>query len=304
MSERWPHLLKAFWVLDVVVRKGSFSAAADYLHVSQSAVSQQVKLLEEEFGPLFERQGKQIIPTEICRRFVSHLRKGFSHIEEGVAITSRCCNQITLTVLPSFGGAWLIPRLYKFTECHPEIEVRLTMSDTLADFSDGGIDAGIRLGLGDYPDLIAKPLCDDELFLVCSPSLRDEFPASPQLSDLSQHLLIHDNARSPQNWPAWVSATGQKEVPVKRKLMISDSSQVIRMALGGRGVALVRRVLVADELADGGLVRLFDISVKLKQRYYFVMPKRSRGNAALTAFYEWLLEEIRPYQEVAQEAGT
>ncbi|OZG70828.1 transcriptional regulator [Hahella sp. CCB-MM4] len=296
MSERWPHLLKAFWVLDVVVRKGSFSTAANYLNVSQSAVSQQIKLLEEEFGPLFERHGKQIVPTDLCRRFVSHLRKGFTHIEEGVAVTNRCCNQITVTVLPSFGGAWLVPRLYKFTEKYPDIEVRLAMSDMLSDFTDGGVDAGIRLGGGDYPDLIAKQLCEDELFLVCSQSMREEFPEEPQYSDLKNFLLIHDNARESQNWPAWVAATGEQNIPVKSRVMISDSSQAIRLALGGRGVLLVRRLLVADELASGAMVKLFDTSVRLKSRYFFVMPKRSRGNPALTAFYEWLVEEMEPYQ--------
>ena len=298
MSERWPHFLKALWVLDAVVRKGSFSTAADYLNVSQSAVSQQVKLLEAEFGPLFERSGKQIVPTDLCRRLAEHLRKGFSHIEEGIATTSSRCNQITISVLPSFGGAWLVPRLYKFTDQHPDIEVRLTMSDLLADFNDGGLDAGIRLGGGEYPDLIAKVLSDDELFLVCCPSKREQFPEQPQLSDLANHLLILDNAQDSQNWPAWVAATGKKDVPVKTKLMISDSSQVIRMALAGQGVALVRRVLVTDELVSGGLIKLFDISVKLKSRYYFVMPKRSRGHHALATFSEWLREEIAPYSQL------
>ncbi len=298
MSERWPHFLKALWVLDAVVRKGSFSTAADYLNVSQSAVSQQMKLLEGEFGPLFERSGKQIVPTDLCRRLAEHLRKGFSHIEEGVATASCRCNQITISVLPSFGGAWLVPRLYKFTDQHPGIEVRLTMSDVLTDFSDGGLDAGIRLGGGEYPDLIAKELCDDELFLVCCPAKREEFPEQPRLSDLRHHLLLIDNAPDVQNWPAWVAATGEREVPVKSKLMISDSSQVIRMALAGQGVALVRRVLVTDELKSGGLIKLFDISVKLKSRYYFAMPKRSRGHSALATFLAWLREEIAPYRQL------
>lgn len=303
MDKHWPHFLKAFWVLDVVVRKGSFSAAANHLNVSQSAVSQQIKILEDEFGPLFERVGKQIVATEPCEHLAGHLRRGFVHIEEGVAATTQRFNQITLTVLPSIGSAWLVPRLHKFTELHPDIEVRMTMSDSLSDFTDGGLDAGIRLGSGDYPDLIAKPLCGDELLLVCSPAKREEFPVKPALKDLEGHLLIHDNAQAHQNWPAWVAATGNQNIAVKSKLMISDSSQVIRMALAGQGVALVRRVLVADELALVDLVKLFDISVKLKDKYYFVMPKRSRSHPAVAIFFEWLKAELEPYSHFGSDAS-
>ena len=296
MENRWPHFLKAFWVLDAVIRKGSFSLAADYLNVSQSAVSQQVRLLENEFGPLFDRQARQIVPTELCLMLASHLRKGFSHIEEGVALSRQRGNQITLTLLPSIGSAWLVPRLHKFQQLYPDIEVRLSMSETLDDFSDSGLDAGIRLGLGNYPDLIARPMCDEEVFLVCSPGKLQEFSQPPVYADLSRHLLVYDNARDTYSWPGWVQATGESDIPVKQKLMISDSGQVIRLALSGRGVALVRRVLVADELASGELVKLFATSLKLKSQYYFVMPKRSRGQPAVTAFYQWLKAEFEPYR--------
>ncbi|AJQ94496.1 LysR substrate-binding domain-containing protein [Gynuella sunshinyii] len=296
MDDRWPHFLKAFWVLDVVVRKGSFSAAAECLNVSQSAVSQQIRLLESEYGPLFDRHPRQLKPTESCLGLAGHLRKGFSHIEEGVIVSRQKSNQITLSVLPSIGSAWLIPRLHKFQELYPDIEVRLSMSGALVDFSDTGLDAGIRLGTGDYPDLIARPLCDDEVFLVCSPTRLKEFSQPPVFSDLRQQLLIYDNARSDQNWPAWVKATGQDDIPVRQKLMISDSGQVIRLALSGRGVALVRRVLVADELASGELIKLFEVSLKLTSQYYFVLPKRSRGQPAVAVFYEWLKSEFEPYR--------
>ncbi|WP_428239780.1 LysR substrate-binding domain-containing protein [Gynuella sp.] len=296
MSDRWPHFLKGFWVLDVVVRMKSFSAAAEYLNVSQSAVSQQIRVLENEYGSLFDRHPRQLKPTELCLELASHLRKGFSHIEEGAMVIHQKSNQVTLSVLPSIGSAWLIPRLHKFQELHPEIEVRLSMSEALVDFSDTGLDAGIRLGSGDYPDLIAKPLCDEEVFLVCSPARVKDFSQPPVFSDLRRQLLIYDNARNKQNWPAWVKATGQDDIPVQQKLMISDSGQVIRMALAGRGVALVRRVLVADELRSGELVKLFGVSLKLKSQYYFVLPKRSRGQPSVTVFYKWLKSEFEPYR--------
>ena len=296
MDNRWPHFLKAFWVLDAVVRKGSFSAAADYLNVSQSAVSQQIRLLEDEFGLLFDRQNRQITPTQLCRELAGHLRKGFDHIEEGVTLSRQRGNQITVTVVPSVGSAWLIPRLHKFQELHPDIEVRLSMTDSLVDFSNSGIDAGIRFGRGNYPDLIARPLCDEETFLVCSPLKMQEFSQPPSYAELSQQLLIYDNARDDQSWPAWVAATGEADIEVKQKLMISDSGQVIRQALAGRGIALVRRVLVADELASGELVKLFPLSLKMISQYYFVMPKRSRGQPAVSAFYEWLKNEFEPYR--------
>lgn len=293
MNKRWPHFLKAFWVLSYVVRKGSFSAAAVKLNISQSAVSQHIRQLEDQFGPLFDRVGKQIQPNDRCKLLVPHLSKAFSQIDEGVAaLMSEYEQQITLSVLPSFASGWLVPRLANFAAEQPEVEVRIAMSDTLTDFSDSSLDAGIRLGHGNYPDLIVKPLCPEEMFLVCSPMVRSTLPEHPEFSDLANVWLFHDSMHGEDNWGSWVKETGYKRIRVKNSVVISHADQVIRMALVGKGVALARKLLVADYLDNGELVRIFDTKYVLDSDYYFVMPMRSRGNKKLEQFYEWLRREL------------
>ncbi|AZZ94539.1 LysR family transcriptional regulator [Hahella sp. KA22] len=290
LMSRLVHQLKSLWVLDVVLRTGSFTAAAERLNVTQSAVSQHVKALEEEFGPLFERGARSLAPTQTALRLGPHLRKGFDHLEEGVEAIRRCCNQITVSVLPSFASAWLIPRLHKFNAEFPDIDIRITMSNDVVDFRDADVDAGIRFSSRTFPELIVKDLAGEEIFLAASPELAKGIGSD--LRVLKDHVLVDSDAPDSFNWSAWKKAAGHPELEPRRRIIISDSSQVIRLALAGQAVALVRRILVQEELSAGRLVKLFDFSLQIDQRYLLVMPTRSRGNAALRHFTQWLQQEI------------
>ena len=154
--------MKSLYVLDVVLQTGSFSLAAEKLYITQSAVSQHIKQLEEDLGPLFIRQARSLQPTGLAESLRNSLKKGFFELEYGWnQVMQPDQKTLTISVLPSFASSWLIPRLERFSEQYPEIELRLSMTDQQVDFDRANIDAGIRYGLGNYPDLIVRHLMDD-----------------------------------------------------------------------------------------------------------------------------------------------
>jgi Transcriptional regulator len=293
------HRLKSLYVLDAVLQTSSFSRAAERLYMTQSAVSQHIKQLEDELGPLFIRQTRSLQPTELAVRLQSHLQKGFTELEQGWAQASQPAQKaLTISVLPSFASNWLIPRLERFSTQHPEIELRLSMTDQQVDFERANIDAGIRYGLGNYPDLITRHLMDDYLFPVMS----CQFPQNLTLDELTNYTLIRDNSGEHFNWEGWLALVGKADLQPKRYLTIFDSSMMIKAAMTGQGIALGRRSLVQDELISGLLCRPFAQEQELKSpfSYYLVMPPRSRHHKELKLFIAWLTEEINQFKKLSE----
>ena len=288
------HRLKSLYVLDVVLQTGSFSLAAEKLYMTQSAVSQHIKQLETDIGPLFIRQTRALQPTAQAETLRNNLKKGFSELEYGWnQATQPDQKTLTISVLPSFASSWLIPRLERFSEQYPEIELRLSMTDQQVDFDRANIDAGIRYGLGNYPDLIVRHLMDDSIFPVVS----GQFTGSLSLNDLTNHTLIRDNSGEHFNWEGWLKLVGKPDLQPKRYLTISDSSLMIKAAMTGQGIALGRRSLVQDELTSGMLCQPFKQEMESPFSYYLVMPQRSRNHKELKLFTQWLIEEINHFKK-------
>ncbi|OFA05663.1 transcriptional regulator GcvA [Duganella sp. HH101] len=292
-SRRLPNFsaLRAF---EAAARHENFSRAAEELHLTHGAISHQVRALEQELGrELFVRNGRQVKITSDALKFAQFLGKSFADIAAAAdAMRAASVNRrLTISSIPSFAARWLAPRLGRFIDRHPDIEVVLQSSGQLQDLARDGIDVGIRFGRGNYPGLVVQRLMGDVYYPVVSPYYRGgQRPATPQ--DLRQHTLL----RSVEPWSPWLHAAGVDMAEPSGGLMFEDLSMLIRCAADGNGVALVRHVVAMQEIASGQLLRLFDTATPCPDEYFFVSPPGAAGKPQVQAFRDWLLEEIAAFQ--------
>lgn len=297
MNRRLPPLnsLRAF---EAAGRHLSLSRAAEELHVTPAAVSHQVKALEEVLGTaLFRRAGRNLVLTEPGQLLLPSLSDGLDRLAEGVerVHARNGAEVLTVSVAPSFGAKWLVPRLERFRSDCPDVEVRIDASMRMVDLDREGIDLAVRYGGGDYPGLEVQCLVADEAFPVCAPALLRRGPPLATPSDLAAHTLIHTEyggeAGSVPDWPMWLRAVGLPDLAARQELHISMPGMAVDAAVSGQGVLLAGGVLVTEDLRTGRLLRLFDTAVSTPLRYYLVRSRRRRVTPALERFSEWLLEE-------------
>ncbi len=285
--------LKSLRTFEAAARHLSFTRAAEELHVTQAAVSHQIKGLEEHLGvKLFRRLNRTLLLTEPAQHYLPSVRRAFDLLLEATdrLLASRERATLTVSVLPSFAARWLVPRLGRLLREHDDIDIRVAPSDALVDFERDGVDVGIRYGLGRYPGLRADRLLTENIFPVCSPSLLHGPQPLREPTDLRRHVLLHtDDA----DWRTWLLAAGVEDVDPTRGPFFADSSMLLQAAAAGHGVALARGVLAQDELAAGRLVRPFTLSLPTEYAYYVVSPAARADEPAIVTFREWLLEEAR-----------
>lgn len=288
---RLPNLaaLRAF---EAAARHGNFTRAAQEIHVTHGAISHQVRALEEELGViLFNRHGKRITVTPDGKRFAATLRRALSDIAgaaDALCADSRV-NKLTVTALPSFAARWLSPRIGRFIEQHPNLEVMLQSSSALTDFVRESVDLGIRFGRGNYPGLHAEKIMDDFYYPVASPRYnRRRLPKSPR--EISAGTLMRCEH---EPWTPWFQAAGIEAAEPATGLIFEDSSMLVRAAAEGHGIALVRHAIAITELASGELVRLSDISAPCPDSYYFVCLPQALLKPQVQAFRSWLLQELQ-----------
>lgn len=293
MPRRLPPLnaLKAF---EAAARHLSFTRAAAELNVTQAAISHQVKALEETLGlALFRRVNRSLFLTDEGQSLYPDLGEAFDTIATAVERlhTRDQAGVLTLTTLDSIAASWLVPKIGKFRALHPDIDVRISTTDEVVDFTSGGIDMGLRYGTGPYPGMDKVLLMNESLFPVLSPSLLEKFGPLDKPEDLSRFPLLHDDMRD--DWSVWMEAAGISGIDVSRGSWFTHSYLVQQAAVAGEGVALGRSVLVADNLAAGLLIRPFDINLKAQLAYHAVYPKSSAGRPKIIAFRDWLLAEAK-----------
>ncbi len=298
MSRRLPPLnsLRAF---EAAARNLSFTRAAEEMHVTQAAISHQVKALEDFLGvTLFTRGNRELLLTEEGQMYWPPVREMFERLADATerVRARKASGPLTVSVLPSFAIVWLVPRLQKFAERHPEIDVRIKASDAEADFLADNVDAAIYFGNGDWPDLNVTPLLEESLLPVCSPALlRGRKPLrTPQ--DLAHHTLLHDS--STDAWRQWLKHVGVKGVKSDVGPVFSHTAMVLQAAAHGQGVAIGHSVLAQAELLSGRLVCPFDQRLPLHEGYFLVTAKSSFERPKVKAFREWILSTI------AQEKAT
>jgi LysR family glycine cleavage system transcriptional activator len=238
---------------------------------------------------LFTRHGKRLTITPQGLRFAQVVRNALHDIAVGTQVLRDENRQKRLTVssTPSFAARWLAPRLGKFIEQNPDTELILQTSGQLHDLVREGIDVGIRFGQGQYPGLTAERLMGDSYYPVASPSYNGgRLPTTPQQLKPTQLL------RSVEPWLPWFQAAGLKLDEPSGGVRFQDLSLLIRSAMDGDGIALVRHVVVTQEIASAKLVRLFDVAVKSPWSHYLACPPDALHKPQVQAFRHWLLEEI------------
>lgn len=291
MPRRLPSLnaLKAF---EAAARYESFTLAAQELCVTQGAVSHQVKALEAELGlKLFNRERQRLIITEAGRSYLDIVRDAFDRIAAG---TERLLQRqrggvLTVTTSPNFAAKWLVPRLSRFAEAHPGIDLRISASLQHVDFAREDIDLAIRHGDGSANGLHQSRLCTEKLVIVCSPRLMSGKRALRRPSDLAKHTLLHVNDRT--DWVRWLEAVGSADVDTSRGPILNQASMAIDAAVDGQGVALARTALVAWDLMNGRLVCPFETALPVPYAYWIVCSKATASLPKIVAFRDWLVGE-------------
>jgi LysR family glycine cleavage system transcriptional activator len=291
MPRRLPPLnaLKAF---EAAARHESFTRAAEELCVTQGAVSHQVKALEAELGvKLFNRQRQRLVITEAGRAYLAVVRDAFDRIADGTQrlLQRQRGGALTVSTSPNFAAKWLVHRLGRFAEVHPEIDLRVSASVHHVDFTREDIDLAIRHGDGTASGLHVTRLCVEELFPVCSPKLVNGRSPLREPSDLSRFPLLHINDR--QGWSQWLNFAGVEGVDPSRGPVINQASLAIDAAVDGQGVALARTALAAWDLIGGRLVRPFDLVMPASYAYWIVCPQATAKLPKIVAFNDWLLAE-------------
>ena len=302
--------LNALRVFESAARHLSFKEAAAELHITQAAVSHQIKSLEEYLGiELFRRQGRGVQLTEAARASLPRLREGFAALAAAVETIRERGEEteLAITAPPVFVARWLMPRLAEFSKRAPEIDVRVVSSSKMVDA--GALDSGalvsnldlrteasgveIHLGAGDYPGFRADRLFSVSMALVTSPDLT---PPLREPADLARHVLLHDDALDlvahGNAWQKWLEAAGVADkVDGSRGPRFSTNMLSIEAASQKLGVALALRPLVDADIASKRLVEPFRIEVKPPSAYFLVCPEVIADRPAVAAFRAWLLEK-------------
>lgn len=291
MTARLPSLngLRAF---EAAARHLSFTLAASELNVTQTAISHQIRRLEEELGiRLFVRQNRALALTPEARDYLPGVRAAFNDLRLATDRLLRKDDDKVLTVstLASLAAKWLLPRLTDFQEQHPGIDVRITTSTSLVDFQRDNVDAAIRYGRGQWPGLRADWLMADELFPVCSPSLLRGDKPLRQPEDLKGYPLLHTSNANSDDWRLWLTAAGLPgDIARQPGITFDMIFMTIQAAIDGIGVAMGRTSYVQDDIAKGRLVVPFKIALPADAGFYLVAPEGRREAPKLAAFRAWI----------------
>jgi LysR family glycine cleavage system transcriptional activator len=290
MLRRLPSLnaLKAF---EAAARSESFTRAAEELSVTQAAVSQQVKALETELGlTLFNRERQRLAITEAGREYLAVVRDALDRIALGTyhLVLRQSAGILTVSTSPDFAAKWLVHRLGRFAEVHPEIDLHVSASLHHVDLAREQVDLAIRHGEGDWPGLDVVRLCSERLFPVCSPKLVSGRSRIAKASDLLKFPLLRLDDWS--TWSRWFDAAGMPN-PVMRGPVLNQASMLIDAAIDGQGVALARTTLAAWDLINGRLVAPIDVSLRMQNTYWIVCPKATSAVPKIKTFRDWLLAE-------------
>lgn len=286
--------LPALRAFEALARLGSVVRAADELHVTHGAVSQQLRVLESYLGiALLTRQGRRLKVTEDGRVYALRIRMALGDIAEATEamLSLPRPDELVVAVLPSFGAHWLVRRLPRFYARHPALKLTLRAGLELVDFEIDRVDVAIRMGPGGWEGASQQALFHDQLIAVASPHFNGgQLPRTP--AEILKAPLI----RSVESWAPWLTAVGMPNVTIAGPLF-NDSALIVEALRQCQGVTLTRRSLVHDLIERGELVQLSEVVTDYANPYWLVWPLRTHGAPKLQAFANWLAEEVAIYQQ-------
>ena len=288
-----------------VARLSTVRAAAEELHLTHSAVSQQIKQLEEQLGfEVFERRGRRVVLNAAGNALLRSVEPALAQIDDGVraALAMSCGSEqlIRLTLLPSFAQRWLLPRMPRWREQHPGVALELETSQRLLDLSREGLHCALRQGAGQWPGLVSERLADSPLIVVGAPSfalrLRDR-----GVSALADEPLLG----SPKLWDRWFASVGV-DVTTQPVASFNDAGLLLQATEQGLGIALARELLAADALNDGRLVQLAPQSLAddAVYAYWIAYPGALAQWPPLLSLRQWLHEEMNASLRRRRATGT
>ena len=292
MSRRLPPLnaLKAF---EAAARHLSFTRAAEELFVTQAAISHQIKALEEYLGiKLFRRKNRSLLLTEEGQGYFLDIKDIFTSISEATdkLLARSAKGALTVSLQPSFAIQWLVPRLVRFSERHPDIDVRIKAVDLDEGALTDDVDVAIYYGRGNWPGLRCDKLHTEYLIPVCSPLLLTGPKPLRTPDDLIRHTLLHDTSR--RDWKSWFRQLDIDAPNVNQGPIFSHSTMVIQAAIHGQGVALGHSVLAQPEIEAGRLICPFEQVLVSKNAFYLVCQEQQSDQGKIVAFRDWMLELV------------
>ncbi len=294
--------LNGLRAIEAVGRLGSLRAAADELGVTIGAVSQQILKAEAQLGrALFERHPRGLKPTPLGQEIVDRLTAGFGELAAAVALAERRRDDVlTVSVAPVFAGKWLVWRLHRFNESHPDIRIRIDANVSVVDPNASDVDLCIRVGRGPWPNVTAERLVDQLVFPVCSPGIAQGLRRPGDLA----HVPIIREPRSMFSWNVWLGPNGLDEGILGEGPIFSDASLCLDAAIAGQGVFLAWETLAAGALAHDRLVAPFPDRYPTGIAYWFVTPRIVRRPRAVRAFHDWLRAELDTMRPTAGRGGA
>lgn len=281
-------VLQAF---EAAARHGNFTKAASELNLTQSAISRQIRALEEQLGVvLFERVRKRVHLSVTGRQILPDVQRLLNQLED-LTVKARSAGEgggtLTVASLPTFGNRWLMPRLPHFLEAHPGLVVNITSRSAPFDLRSEAVDLAIHYGQPVWANATCTYLCSEVILPVASPALLDSGRVTvPQ--DLESMPLLHLTTR-PKLWAEWFQRNDVLNANAYRGSRFDQFSMIIEAALRGLGVALLPSYLIEKELASGSLQIAFNLPFATENNYYVVMPEGGRENTLARTFQEWLL---------------
>lgn len=277
-----------------VGQHSSIKIAAQALSVTSGAVSQQIRLLEERVGTsLLIRDHQGVRFTEAGALAHPQLCAAFERIEGVVRQLEGVQHRkiLRISTVPNFAASWLVPRLGRFTERHPDIEVRVEATSSLVDLRKHPVDIALRHGLGYYPGLQVTRLITPIMVPVASPALLGAGPRLINPEDCLNYPLLHDADRA--DWALWLKAHNVgDDSRAQRGTSFEDDLLLMKAAEAGQGLALVAQELVRPEVEAGRLVQALDHPWPMRFSYYLLHQKEDAERAEIKAFTEWVLEEM------------
>lgn len=280
---------QALRALDSFARHGSVWRAADELHLTRSAVSHQLRLLERDLGfDLLERVGKGVVLTPRGKRYAGDVRKaltvlgdaGVRHSAGGVG------GSFSISCTPGFASLFLCTHIGDFQRQNPDIALRVLTPRRLDDVSNPEADAFIAFGDGNWPNRAVELLCEVAFTPLCSPTLLNRVGGLSKPADVLRGTLLH--LGDSEDWSRWFSLSKVENPDPEGGIVFSDMNLVFSAAIAGQGIAMGDELTGRRALKDGRLVRPFDLAIKSPRSYFLVTEHAKAAHPALDAFATWL----------------
>lgn len=293
---------RALRTFEAAARHLNFTRAADEVGLTPAAVSYQIKEIEDQLGVvLFIRTSRSIQLTAAGAVLLEATTDALGTLQRAVGRARRLqrdSTRLRVSLSAGFASSWLLPRMAQFNAAHPQLQLSFDISDELRDFDADDIDVAIRFGTGDYPRVRSHRLFDTVVVAVCSPALlaRQEPPLKAP-RDLLRHTLCHVDWKTERmvwpNWRMWMAAAGIGDFDDSRCVGFADAGYVVQTVIDSGAVGLVELALIGNDLAQGRLVRLFDIGVEVAPdyAYHLVYPQSSDDDPRIQAFSQWMLDQ-------------